>query len=418
MKLKFRPQSGKKGDVELEINGDLMVEKVRQKVTEKSKCECYKIQHKGQTLRDDQSLKSYGVTEGSILMIQSEFDGQYMPYGVTPDMEKQGEKRKAEEGPELAEPELAPEVKRLATQIAHEDVHEATIGWIHAQAAVHGEKGMRRQMEDEHLICPSLKALIPELSDEHNFAVLGILDGHGGKQVANFVKTYLAAEIGTALTQEEAGPLSDKKLKKAINAAFGRLDARIATELAGCYDGCCATVLLVNETHVYCACLGDSMAYLCRKPEGEDLQPIPLQARQHKCWMMKEKERILRAGGAVENGRINGVLEVSRAFGDITLKKFGVLCSPDFMKFEIDRTKDKCVIVGCDSFWNSWAAPEATENTLEKVEEEEMLAESEKRPADLRAVCNELVTHSIEEMKSQDNVSVLILRFAPAEGEA
>ena len=85
------------------------------------------------------------------------------------------------------------------------------------------------------------------------------------------------------------------------------------------------------------------MAYLCRMKDSDDqddTMTIPLQQRQHKCWMMKEKDRILRSGGAVENGRINGILEVSRAFGDLTLKKFGVLCTPEYMKFQMDREKD------------------------------------------------------------------------------
>mmetsp|Transcript_2350 Transcript_2350/g.4042 ORF Transcript_2350/g.4042 Transcript_2350/m.4042 type:complete len:81 (-) Transcript_2350:254-496(-) len=77
-----------------------------------------------------------------------------------------------------------------------------------------------------------------------------------------------------------------------------RLDTRIATELAGCYDGCTAVVLLANATTVYCVNLGDSM--------------------------------------------------VSRAFGDIALKKFGVLCSPDYMKFKVDSEKDQYIILACD----------------------------------------------------------------------
>merc|ERR1719408_1106318 len=111
-------------------------------------------------------------------------------------MEKHGEKRKVGEGPELAEPELAPEVKRLATQ---EDLHEAAVEWIGAQVAVHGEKGMRRQMEDEHIICPSLRQVVPSLPEDRDFAVCAILDGHGGKQVAGFVKANLPAEVATAL---------------------------------------------------------------------------------------------------------------------------------------------------------------------------------------------------------------------------
>merc|ERR1711972_1303882 len=145
-----------------------------------------------------------------------------------------------------------------------------------------------------------------------------------------------------------------------------------------------AVVVLVNIELVICVNLGDSMAYLCRKNEEEEMQAIPLQMRQHKCWMMKEKERILRSGGAVENGRINGVLEVSRAFGDITLKKFGVLCTPEYMKFKIDTEKDKFVLLGCDGFWNAWTAADALDFALDLVGHEESRAAREEDDVSLR----------------------------------
>lgn len=127
--------------------------------------------------------------------------------------------------------------------------------------------------------------------------------------------------------------------------------------------------------------------------------------------MMKEKERILRSGGAVENGRINGVLEVSRAFGDITLKKFGVLCVPEYMKFTKDLDKDGFVLLACDGFWNAWSAAEALEHLQGILEEEEERAKSEDERPDIRSCCRQIVQHVIEEKKAQDNVSVVLLRF-------
>eukprot|EP00415_Alexandrium_ostenfeldii_P004780 UN4780 len=153
------------------------------------------------------------------------------------------------------------------------------------------------------------------------------------------------------------------------------------------------------------------MAYSCRRNEEDSIQAIPLQMRQHKCWMMKEKERILRSGGAVENGRINGVLEVSRAFGDITLKKFGVLCTPEYMKFKTDSEKDQFLLVGCDGFWNAWTAAEALEFAADLVDSEKGRAEREGEAVDLCNCCRELVQHVIEEKKAQDNVSVVLLQF-------
>merc|ERR1711865_812279 len=135
--------------------------------------------------------------------------------------------------------DLEPEAKRQAIAVAVEDVTDADIDWIKARVATYGEKGMRRQMEDEYLICTSLKEQCPDLPKERDFALFSIFDGHGGKQVAMFVKNYLAVELGNAFNAED-GPrdekLSDKKLKKAVEATFQLLDSRIATELTGCFD--------------------------------------------------------------------------------------------------------------------------------------------------------------------------------------
>lgn len=416
MKIFVRPpDKGKKDDVEVDINPDELIESVRKRIQEKKGFEIHKFIYKGTSLNDERTLRSYDITEGAVILAQAQYYGQYLPMGVQPQMEA---KRKAEQislqDTEKAPEDLAPEAKRHAAAVAEQNLAEAAISWVGLRCAAFGEKGMRRQMEDEHVLCPSLRDQCPDLPKERDFSLFAVLDGHGGKQVAAFVKTYICVELGNALAADEPkeGPLSDKRLKKVVEATFQRLDARIASELAGCYDGCTASVVLANNEQMICCNLGDSMSYLCRTSGDDDdqNQAIPLQMRQHKCWMMKEKERILRSGGAVENGRINGVLEVSRAFGDITLKKFGVLCTPEYMKFKVDREKDKFVIIACDGFWNAWTAAEAIDHTSELIETEEMRAAREGDGVDLRSCCRELVQHVIEEKKAQDNVTVLLLR--------
>merc|ERR1719343_1051158 len=163
--------------------------------------------------------------------------------GVTPQMEK----RKADEAQLEEAPEFAPDVKRIAAAAAAENISEADVKWVGLKVAAYGEKGMRRQMEDEHLIITSLRDQCPSLPENRDFALFAIFDGHGGKQVAGFIKTYLAVELGNAISAEEAkeaAPLSDKRLKKVVESTFQRLDSRIATELTGCYDGCTANVVL------------------------------------------------------------------------------------------------------------------------------------------------------------------------------
>lgn len=396
----------------MKINEDELIESVRSKVAKKKGAqEEIKLLYKGITMKDDETLRAYKVTPDSVITVQSAFHGMYMPMGVTPAMETHS-KRSAEDA-DLEDVDA--EAKRPAVEVPTiEDVTSAEIEEVKARVATFGEKGMRRQMEDECLIIPSLRQQCSALPKERDFALVAIFDGHGGKQVAQFVKTFIAVELANAFNAEDGAreeKLSDKKLKKATEATFQRIDSRIATELTGAYDGCTACVLLVNAEVCICANLGDSMAYLCRQPADGEIQAIPLQMRQHKCWMMKEKERILRAGGAVENGRINGVLEVSRAFGDITLKKYGVLCTPEYMKFKIDRSKDQFVLLGCDGFWNAWTPAEALDHAQGLVEAEIERAGRESDQVDLEGCCRELVTHVIEEKKAQDNVSVLIVQF-------
>jgi integrin-linked kinase-associated serine/threonine phosphatase 2C len=367
------------------------------------------MSYKSTILKEETTLRQNKVPEGAMIILEAEYQNQYLPMGVQPSMIK----RPAEDAGVVDD--LEPEAKRRAVAAAQQDVSELKVPWVGLRSATAGDKGMRRQMEDETLICGSLREQVSSLSQERDFAVFAVLDGHGGKQVAGFVKMYLAAELGTAMAAEDPEnkekPLSDKRIKRCVEMAFQRIDARIASELAGAFDGCCANVLLINKETVFCINLGDSASYLCRLPDSGDQQAIPLQMRQHKCWMIKEKERILRSGGAVENGRINGVLEVSRAFGDISLKKFGVLSTPEYMKFKIDRTKDQFLIMGCDGFWGNWTAVEALELASETLVTEKGRAEREGNAVDLKGVCTELVQHVIDEKKSQDNVTVLIINF-------
>merc|ERR1719189_1745376 len=93
-KIYLRPPDGKKkDDVEIEINADELIESVRKKILEKRNMEAHKLIHRGVTLKDDRTLRSYDVPEGATLIVQGQYYGQYMPMGVTPQMEK----RKAED---------------------------------------------------------------------------------------------------------------------------------------------------------------------------------------------------------------------------------------------------------------------------------------------------------------------------------
>eukprot|EP01069_Polyplicarium_translucidae_P004241 Polyplicarium_translucidae@DN2532_c0_g2_i1.p2 len=141
------------------------------------------------------------------------------------------------------------------------------------------------------------------------------------------------------LTEEEAEAFPcDRAMKKVIKDVFAKLDARLATAIPACKDGSTAVVVFVLACGgVYCATLGDALAVLCQR-RGEAPHAIPL-GEAHKPWAVREKERILAKGGTIDNGRVNGILEVTRSVGDFSFKKFGVLCHPTITKVAVDVTK-------------------------------------------------------------------------------
>ena len=81
------------------------------------------------------------------------------------------------------------------------------------------------------------------------------------------------------------------------------------------HAGCTANVTLITPEYIYVANAGDSRAVICNlKGEAKEL------SRDHKPDDKIEKERIYKAGGTVDDGRINGNLNLSRAIGDFEYK--------------------------------------------------------------------------------------------------
>ena len=80
------------------------------------------------------------------------------------------------------------------------------------------------------------------------------------------------------------------------------------------FAGCTATVILISSTEVICANAGDSRTVMSKAGRAVDM------SEDHKPDNTKELERIQRSGGFVEEGRVNGMLALSRALGDFEYK--------------------------------------------------------------------------------------------------
>lgn len=59
---------------------------------------------------------------------------------------------------------------------------------------------------------------------------------------------------------------------------------------------------------------------------------------EHSALIYEERCRIQKSGGNVKDGRVLGVLEVSRSIGDGQFKAYGVTCIPDVRKCQLNST--------------------------------------------------------------------------------
>ncbi|XP_019167522.1 PREDICTED: probable protein phosphatase 2C 8 isoform X3 [Ipomoea nil] len=193
---------------------------------------------------------------------------------------------------------------------------------IEANAAE--DKGSRHTMEDAWVVLPDASNDTPGKLRCAHFA---IYDGHGGRLAADYVQKHLHGNVLLAGLPREL--LDVKTAKRAILEGFRNTDESLLREstAGGWQDGATAVCVWVLGQTVFVANIGDAKAVLARssQSDGSDgstsLKAIVL-TREHKAIYPQERARIQKAGGSVSsNGRLQGRLEVSRAFGDRQFKK-------------------------------------------------------------------------------------------------
>jgi len=217
------PKDAAKPDLDVDLNLDELVEFVRRKVEKKEGVEVHRLIFRGVTLNDERSLRSYDVQENDMLIVQSKNYGLYRPQaGMTLAKRRKGMDGEAPTVPMDSSMMMDSEPARGSTEELQALIKKnqavlkagASTAKFNVNAAAAGEKGVRKQMEDEHLLIPSLQALRPSLPDEWDFSLFGVFDGHGGRQTALFVKGQLAFELAQALelaSQEASVALDQSK---------------------------------------------------------------------------------------------------------------------------------------------------------------------------------------------------------------
>eukprot|EP00043_Microstomoeca_roanoka_P029008 m.20516 g.20516 ORF g.20516 m.20516 type:complete len:343 (-) comp8904_c0_seq1:643-1671(-) len=213
-------------------------------------------------------------------------------------------------------------------------------------------QGWRIHMEDAHTHVTH----IPGLNDTAFFAVF---DGHGGKTVA---QEGAQSIIKCIMNTEKLKTASDKTkpdvLAEAIRQGLFDLDEEIKAaheELRQGHDRSGATVvtMFLTPTHFIFGNCGDSRVVLASNNQ------VKFASEDHKPMNEGERERVRKAGGFVEMGRVCGNLAVSRALGDyeykdrqdLPKKDQKITCDADLTI--IERTaQDNFIVLACDGIWD------------------------------------------------------------------
>ena len=306
-------------------------------------------------------------------------------------------------------------------------------------------QGWRYRNEDAH---------INQLNN-NNYDIFGVFDGHGGKEVSQFVKNHFIEEfmknkntkyeniseslietflkmdelLRTKEGKEELSRLNklsraeddeqDKKDKKnSGNDFYKYLDPK---NLDNCdianITGCTACVSIVDEKNkkIFFANAGDSRAVICKMGVGYQM------SHDHKPDWAKEKNRIYKSGGWVNEGRIKGNLNLSRSLGDFEYKQDKNLSAKDQMitaypEINIELLDDTCefIILACDGIWDCLTPQEACDFVRNKLYDENG---QEKADVKISKIVEEMMDEAIaEDINNEngigcDNMTCIIIQF-------
>ncbi|CAM8937413.1 unnamed protein product [Rhodiola kirilowii] len=269
-------------------------------------------------------------------------------------------------------------------------------------------QGWRSTMEDAH-------AANPDLDDSTSF--FGVFDGHGGKAVSKFCakylhqqfikqEAYLAGDLSTAVQKaffrmdemmrgqkgwRELAILGDR-----IDRVSGAIEGLIwssrngevkdqeddwpfeegpHSDFNGPSSGSTACVAVIRNNLLIVANAGDSRCVLSRNGQAHDM------SKDHKPDLELERERIQKAGGFIQCGRVNGTLNLSRAIGDAELKQNKFLAAekqilsaePDIKTVEL-CDDDEFLVLACDGIWDCMSNQQLVDFVREKLKTETKLS--------------------------------------------
>lgn len=287
-------------------------------------------------------------------------------------------------------------------------------------------RGKRPYMEDVDFSYPTLN-----ISNYHKaMHLLGVCDGHGGAECAQFIADELPAKATQLLRAQQQRSLAPAI---ALFQSFQSIDKEYLDSSTN-NAGSTACVMLWdggqgNEI-CYIANTGDTRAVLCRSGQAVDL------TIDRKASDPEEVARMARMGGFVKDGRVMGSLAVSRAIGDSDLKRgrgrfaiknadgsrsvgvTGVLVAdPEITSFRPLRPssptsspQDQFIIIATDGLWDVMSSQQAVDALHRRVSQGIVASLEQATESELQRLADSLAAEAVA-MGSQDNITVRIVVF-------
>jgi len=247
-------------------------------------------------------------------------------------------------------------------------------------------KGRRKEMEDKTLF-------IPEFCHEKQ-ALFAVFDGHNGRTCSKFITSKLPEVLSKNCYFFDAPSV-------ALVQSFMEVDKMFLENCSkkGDKSGSTGVAVLIRDKQMFVANTGDSRCIICEESNVYAL------TNDHKPYNSFEKDRILHSGGHVVSGRVEGVLAVARAFGDIEFKNkesFGpgaITCEPEIKIWNISD-KTEFIVLACDGLWDVFS-----NGCVANFVRKRLL-----KGQTPQKVCESLVKYAYQK-GSRDNISAVIVSF-------
>ncbi|MES2200330.1 MAG: PP2C family protein-serine/threonine phosphatase [Chlamydiota bacterium] len=292
----------------------------------------------------------------------------------------------ARRSPNFAYASLQEGLPSIETMTTHTDLPPLNFSYVAAE-----DQGVRESMEDAHFF-----------KEIEQGVIIGVLDGHGGVEVARFASELFWQRFPDVLTKVNGN------VREAFETLIHEIHQKVAAKAEWNHIGSTAVLCFIDKSthHIYTATLGDSEANIYRKNKEGNFQSIPISCVRDWSSLKDAKRAALALGNpriAIMWPQVNDPkrlrypspffgINISRCIGDVAFHS-AVIHKP---KITVNKLQvGDILILGCDGL-KDYVPENEIVDQLYQTEADENLAKR-------------LVKYAINVKKSLDNVTILVV---------